>query len=120
MVVDDDRTILEMLDRYLKSHGWDVVTCDSPFGVSAVVKRMKPDVVVLDVNMPALDGESIAKLLTKGSRGVPIPIVFYSAMPEDELRLLAARIPGASWVPKTSPLAVLQREIARVARPSRF
>lgn len=105
-----------MIERYLEAAGMDVITSDSPFGVSSLVSREDPAVIVLDVNMPALDGEQIAALLSGGRLTKAVHIVFYSAMPVEQLADLAARIPGSTYIGKTAGLAALRAEVERVAR----
>lgn len=116
LVVDDDADILRMIERYLCAAGMDVITNDSPFGVSSLVSREDPAVIVLDVNMPALDGESVASLLGEGRLTRDVSVVFYSAMGEADLEELASRIPRATFVTKTAGLAALKAEVVRAAK----
>ncbi len=107
LIVDDDPDVLRMAARFLESRGVEVHTSPSPFGVSGIVHGERPDVVILDVMMPALDGEALARFLGSLPEEQRPAILFYSAMPEDDLSARAARVPGAHWVAKPAGLAAL-------------
>jgi putative two-component system response regulator len=111
LLVDDNTQILETTARYLRARDLEVVTSSAALGVSALALRHVPDVIVLDVMMPALGGEALASLL----RGLPVaretPILFYSAMEEEQLQRLASSLPGAGFVSKADGLAALHTAI---------
>ncbi len=115
LVVDDDPEILVMVQRFLKSRGCDVTTAGSPFGVTPVVLRQRPTVLVLDVSMPGLDGEQLWSLV-RDAPGSPPAIVFYSALDEHELQTLLLRVPESEVVPKTAGLTALLDAVRRAHR----
>ncbi|MEM9071915.1 MAG: response regulator [Myxococcota bacterium] len=114
LVVDDDPTIVKMVKRLLASEGYEVTTAESPLGVSSLVRRIDPEVIILDVMMPGLSGESLAKLIKKVAERRPL--IFYSAMAEDELLALTRRVPDSTYVAKGSPLAELVTTVDRMMR----
>jgi DNA-binding response OmpR family regulator len=114
-MVDDDLDNLRMVQRYLQAKGLTVITTDSPFGVNALLREENPDVVILDVMMPALDGETVARFIRDSGDGLEPPIVFYSAIGESELRALAARVPGSASLPKTASLESLHAAVLEAA-----
>jgi CheY-like chemotaxis protein len=123
LLVDDNAEILEATARYLRARALDVVTASSALGVSALVLRHNPKVIVLDVMMPALGGDSLAALLrvlpgTNGSgngnghsAGRSTPILFYSAMEEEQLHRLVRSLPGTGFVSKADGLLALHAAI---------
>jgi DNA-binding response OmpR family regulator len=113
LIVDDNADILSTASQFLTQRGFEVVQADSPLGVSSLVMRHKPCVVVLDVMMPALDGGALAKLLRSMTAGHAVPIVFFSSMEEEELYRLARSTDGASYVLKSDGLQVLHAAICR-------
>ena len=62
LVVDDDGMYLELVQRSLRGFGMEVTTTDSSLGVSNLIRRLEPDVVLLDVNIPALSGDAVLGL----------------------------------------------------------
>jgi DNA-binding response OmpR family regulator len=97
LLIDDDPDLLDRTSAYLTAKGFEVATAQNVFGVAALVGHRRPDIVVLDVRMPALGGEAVAKTL---ERFFSMPIVFYSAIDEQEGEELGRRHPGASFVSK--------------------
>jgi DNA-binding response OmpR family regulator len=101
LVVDDNPQMLEATARFLRVHGLEVITADSPFGVSKLVSRHTPAVVVLDVMMPALDGKSLADLLRSNPMTCSADIVFYSALEEEAVYKLSRTVPGSLYALKS-------------------
>ena len=113
LVVDDSPEILSAVRQYLTPHGFEVLMADSPLGVSSLVLRHRPQVIVLDVMMPALDGGALAKLLRSVGGGETVPIVFFSSMDEEQLYDLTRQTDGASYVLKSDGLPALYATICR-------
>jgi two-component system response regulator MprA len=77
LIVDDDPPIRRMLERTLAAEGYDVtVAADGGAGLAAV-ERSLPDLIILDVAMPGLDGLAMARRLR--AKGLPVPILFLTA-----------------------------------------
>jgi DNA-binding response OmpR family regulator len=111
LLVDDNLDVLVATARYLREQGLEVLTSSSGLGVSTLVRRHSPAVIVLDVTMPALDGDALARLLTSQGLARTTPIIFYSAVGEEELDVIAHRIPGASYVQKLDGAPALYARI---------
>ncbi len=90
LVVDDDRDHRETLARVLETAGWQVeVAADGVAGLGRVPET-KPDVILLDVRMPNLDGAGLLTLLRSTPHGRTIPVVLVTgADVSPELRGLA-------------------------------
>jgi CheY-like chemotaxis protein len=111
LLVDDNADILETTSRFLRARGLDVIAVDSALSVAALVVRHQPQIVVLDVMMPALDGDVVAKLVASQPGIRSTPIVFYSAMEEEQLYALVRCMPGTSCVSKSDGLEALHSTI---------
>jgi len=115
LLVDDNPEILEVTSRYLRARGLDLVTADPALGVSALARRHQPAIIVLDVMMPALDGDALASLLRAQPAVRDTPIVFYSAMEEEELQRIVGTFPGTAYVAKgDGPSALYSAILARL------
>jgi two-component system response regulator MprA len=77
LVVDDDPGILRMLRRVLDAAGFEVTCAAGGGDALAHVERTVPDVVVLDVAMPALDGLAVARRIR--ARGLAVPVLMLTA-----------------------------------------
>jgi two-component system response regulator MprA len=77
LVVDDDRPVRRMLQRSLAAEGFDVRTAEDGGGALALAEREAPDLVVLDVAMPGLDGLAVCRRLR--AKGVTASILMLTA-----------------------------------------
>jgi two-component system response regulator MprA len=77
LVVDDDRPVLAMLERTLAAEGYDVRTARDGPGALVAVERAAPDLIVLDVMLPGMDGLAVARRLR--ARGLALPILLLTA-----------------------------------------
>ena len=77
LVVDDDPPLRRMLARTLSAEGYDVTVAADGGAALVAAERSAPDVIVLDVAMPAIDGLSVCRRLR--SKGLPTPILMLTA-----------------------------------------
>ena len=77
LVVDDDPPLRRMLARTLAAEGYEVTVAADGGAALAEAERAAPDVIVLDVAMPALDGLAVCRRLR--SKGLPTPILMLTA-----------------------------------------
>ena len=77
LVVEDDPNILELLSASLRFAGFDVSTATSGSAAVSAAKDRRPDLVVLDVMLPDLDGFEVIRLMREG--GARTPVVFLTA-----------------------------------------
>ena len=77
LVVDDDPPLRRMLERTLAAEGFEVTVAADGAAALSAAERSAPDVIVLDVAMPALDGLAVCRRLR--SKGLPTPILMLTA-----------------------------------------
>jgi two-component system response regulator MprA len=85
LVVDDDSPIRRMLERTLAAEGYEVATAADGGGALAAVERAVPDLLVLDVAMPGLDGLVVCRRLRRA--GLALPILLLTARDAVEERV---------------------------------
>lgn len=83
LVVDDDRNIVELLCVNLKSAGFDVVTAVDGLQATNSAHQQMPDLIILDIMLPAGGGESVLQRLKLSTRTADIPVLAISALPID-------------------------------------
>ncbi len=82
LIVDDERDIVKALMIRLQSNGYNVVAAfDGAQGIFMANKEV-PDLVILDIRMPAEDGFGVAEKLKQSDRTDQIPIIFLTGSPE--------------------------------------
>ncbi|MCA9614265.1 MAG: response regulator [Sandaracinus sp.] len=114
LVVDDDEEQLDLVRRFLRLEGFDVEICSSPIGVSNLVRRMRPSVVLLDVNIPALSGPNLLQLLKKQVDGAATRFVLFSSEDTDKLRRLAGEFGADAYIQKGVDGGALARRLREV------
>ncbi|AEI39283.1 response regulator [Paenibacillus mucilaginosus] len=108
LVVDDERSNLEILRVFLSSLGYRVLLADYPLDAVRMVHHDRPDILLLDVMMPDVDGFALARVL--GDFG--IPILFISAKSQKEDILLGLSSGGLDYITKPFDLDILSHKIA--------
>jgi two-component system OmpR family response regulator len=101
LVVDDDVLQLDVVSRTLRAFGFEVATSQSAIGVTNSVRAFKPDVVLVDVNIPEMSGDKVVEVVRRLSQGAA-RYVFYSACDEATLRKLAAQSRADGWITKST------------------
>lgn len=87
LIIDDDQTSLEISKRILARRGYKVVTATSGQAGVALAMEQHPDIIVLDVIMPEMDGWQVLAKLKSAAETADIPIVLQSMLSERELGL---------------------------------
>ncbi len=124
LVVDDDEVVLVAIADLLEEAGYKVVTRESPIGATQVIVRESIDIAIIDVNLPVMQGDNVARLLQTWDRVKELPIVIISGVSQDKMAALQAELAQTRFVPKASmntmllPVLdeLLQRRDARKAR----
>jgi DNA-binding response OmpR family regulator len=96
-VVDDEKSIRDILKKYIESEGDKVTLFDNGSSVLAELTRMKPDLLVLDIMMPGVGGMELCKQIRKTS---DVPIIFVSAKGEELDRVLGLELGADDYLTK--------------------
>jgi CheY-like chemotaxis protein len=88
LIVDDDELHLYTTKELLQNDFIEVTTHKNWLGVTNRVREIQPDLVLLDINMPALSGDKLAAIIKPYCETMKTPIVFHSSNDEDSLREL--------------------------------
>jgi DNA-binding response OmpR family regulator len=87
LIVDDDPELAEMLEAYFKIQGYLVVTASGGQEALLLCEETRPDMVLLDVNMPEMDGFEVAQRLREKRSTRDLPVIFLTAREAREDRL---------------------------------
>jgi DNA-binding response OmpR family regulator len=123
LVIDDEAPIRLLCRVNLEAEQMDVIeAADGPSGVERALAE-EPDVILLDVMMPGLDGWRVAEQLLKDDRTAGIPIIFLTARAEFRDRARGLDIGGVDYITKPfNPLELaplVQRLVDRIDRGER-
>ncbi len=113
LVVDDDNNICELLKLYLEKEGYGVII--SHDGEEAVVKfnALKPDVVLLDIMLPELDGWQVCREIRKKSN---VPIIMITAKSETFDKVLGLELGADDYIIKPFEMLELTARVEAVLR----
>jgi len=117
VVVDDEPNIRELLSASLRFAGFHVDTAASGAEAVQVVEKSQPDLVVLDVMMPGMDGFEVVRRLRSAGRAMPI--MFLTARDATEDKVTGLTLGGDDYVTKPFSLEELLARIRAVLRRAR-
>lgn len=114
LVADDEGYILETLSAYLKAEGFLVITAHNGKEAVFTFRHEKPDLVILDVMMPEMDGWQTARLIRKES---DLPLLFLTARVDDADQIMGLEIGADEYITKPfSPRVVVAKVRALLRR----
>ena len=98
--VDDERDVTELVRYHLSREGYDVVTASSGREALDTIKARKPDLILLDLMLPDIDGFSICEILRRHAATAKIPIVILSAWATFDARNLGLELGALDYLTK--------------------
>ncbi|HWW60003.1 MAG TPA: response regulator transcription factor [Thermoanaerobaculia bacterium] len=114
LVVDDEPQIAEIASDYLRLAGFDVVTAGDGVRALEAVRGRRPDLVVLDLGLPRLDGIDVARTIRRES---DLPIIMLTARVQEDDRLRGLEIGADDYITKPfSPRELVARVRAVLRR----
>ena len=110
LVIDDDQAERELYGRLLWYNGFDVAFAETGEDGLEVAHEQQPDLVLLDMMLPGIDGLGVCETLKSDSRTHDIPVLALSGRRENELGPAARRMGCAKYLEKPiSPIEVLHQ-----------
>ena len=107
LVIDDEPKIVEICSDYLHASGFDVITAEDGLKGLALVRSQKPDLIVLDLMMPNMDGLDFCRSLRRESN---IPIIMLTARIEEMDKLIGLELGADDYITKPfSPRELVAR-----------
>ncbi len=114
LVADDEKEIRNLLRLYLENESFEVVEAQDGPGTLEAVRINKPDICLLDIMMPGIDGLQLMKKIREESN---IPIIIISARTADAERILGLNLGADDYIPKPfNPLEVVARVKSHMRR----
>jgi len=115
ILVDDDSNILTSVSLALKSEGWSVETYNDGEQGLIALQRNNPDIAILDIKMPKLDGMEVLKKLRISSN---IPVIFLTSKDDEIDEALGLRMGADDYITKPFSQKLLIERIRAVLRRS--
>jgi two-component system response regulator ResD len=115
LVVDDEPTIVEIVGRYMERAGFETYTAGDGYKALDAATEHRPDLVVLDVMLPGIDGVEVMERLQE-RQGPPIAVILLTARGEESDRLVGLRHGADDYVVKPFSPAELVARVEAVLR----
>ena len=111
LLVEDELTLSEMYKTKFKREGFDVVVLGSGEVVFETAKKIKPNIILLDVILPKIDGFAVLKELKKNVSTKKIPVIMLTNLGQDEDKKKGKDLGAEDYVVKadSTPAQVLER-----------
>jgi len=113
LVVDDEQKILKLAQDYLETGGYQVKTAVDGKTALAIARRVKPDLVVLDLMLPGMDGWDVCRALRRES---DVPIIMLTARTEEADQLVGLELGADDYVTKPFSPRLLVARVRAVLR----
>ncbi|MEW6456492.1 MAG: response regulator [Acidobacteriota bacterium] len=116
LVVDDERDILEILKYNLEKENYQVITETDGNSALRVAKEKKPNLIILDIMLPGINGIELCKILKNDEKTKDIPIIMLTVKSEEIDKVLALEIGADDYVTKPFSVRELLARIKAVLR----
>ena len=97
MVIDDDVKLSDLIKNFLEPHKYRVVCFNNPIVALSKIKSQKPDLIILDITMPEMDGFQV---LTKIRESSKIPVIMLTARGEVSDKIVGLELGADDYLPK--------------------
>ena len=114
LVIDDEQSIRDLLDRLLRRKGYDVVLAESGRKGLELFRPERPDVIVLDLKMPAMDGLTVLRQIRSLNRSQPVIVLTGSRTAEMEQQVRALGV--TEYIAKGFSLHLLGDALKRLLK----
>ncbi len=111
LIIDDDEDILDITRAFLESRGYDVLQASTGKEALKVVSESRPNLVLLDVMMPKMDGFWLCRVLKSDPKLQHIPIIFLTAKDDAQSRMEGQKCGGDDYLTKPFDLDALNLRI---------
>ena len=108
LVVDDERYMLRLVEYNLKKSGYEVVTASDGVEAMEKISEGRPDLILLDIKMPRMDGYEVCKMLKQKKETRDIPVIIVSIISDREQ---AMAMGARSYIMKPFSPSVLLEEV---------
>lgn len=116
LIVEDEDQMVDLLTIRLEANGYEVITAgDGSAGLEKAQKE-KPDLMILDLMLPKMDGYKVCGLLKRDARYAKIPIIMFTAKAQEEDRDLGREVGVDAYLTKPFEPEVLLAKIEELLR----
>jgi two-component system, OmpR family, alkaline phosphatase synthesis response regulator PhoP len=116
LVVDDEPKVARLARDYLEKNGFRVLTCGDGQSALTIARREKPDLVILDLMLPTIDGREVCRILRRES---DVPIIMLTALSEEIDQVTGLEIGADDYITKPFSVRALVARVRALLRRTR-
>ncbi len=114
LVVDDEPRVVKLARDYLEKNGFQVISAGDGLAALALARREKPDLIILDLMLPGMDGREVCRILRAEAS---VPVIMLTALAEESDQIVGLELGADDYVTKPfSPRALVARVRAVLRR----
>ncbi len=117
LVVDDDREVGSAVREVLAPDGFTVDAPDTPQEALVELLRARPDLVILDINMPGMSGWEFCSILRRQTMTRTLPVLFLTGRGEIRDRITAMQFGGSAYLGKPFAAGELREKVRTLLEP---
>lgn len=111
LIVDDEADLAEMIKFRMENNGYEVLLAHDGQAALEMARKESPDLIILDLMLPKMDGYKVCGLLKKDSRYSHIPIIIFSAKGQEDDMKLGQELGADAYITKPFEPQVLLGKI---------
>ncbi len=116
LVIDDDPVLVKMVETRLKANGYDVLAAnDAAIGLETALKQI-PDLIILDVMMPIINGYNMCALLKSNEKSKKIPIIMLTSRSEEKDKAIGRSVGVDAYMTKPFKMEELISQIEALSK----
>jgi len=119
LLIDDDPELLHGLNLSLRHEGYDITMLPSGSNALEVINHVEPDLVVLDVMMPGVDGWEVLRTIRSDPSNPDVPVLLLTAKDSEESKVLGFSLGGDDYLTKPFSVRELRCRVAALLRRTR-
>lgn len=116
LIIDDEPGICSLVSNFLGKKGFTVITAKSGKEGLSAANKFLPDLILLDINMPKMDGFAVLEKIKFSPKTIPIPVVMLSGRGDDESKIKASGLYSEYYITKPFDLEELESKIKEVLK----
>jgi len=111
LLIDDEQDFIFFVKRNLELNGFRAVVAHNGSRGLRLAQSIHPDIILLDIRMPGLDGFEVLRKLKENDKTVSIPVIMLTALGDDDSKIKAAGLYDDDFIVKPAETAAIQSRI---------
>jgi DNA-binding response OmpR family regulator len=111
LLIDDERDFIFFVKRNLELGGFRAIVAHNGSRGLRLAQRVHPDIILLDIRMPGIDGFEVLRRLKADDHTVSIPVIMFSALGDESSQIKASGLYDDDFIVKPAEIATIQSRI---------